>query len=450
MGIFRIQYGYQKSKSSFLVASDFFRQGYRYSEKQEDFVFKRYWGPLTCHSDATHVFYKNLSYRGIVNRYDYWGFYISQKERTIYIEKKKERLYYYDTHCEKSLGEQECYVELVGKGDLHNNTFVENSTSKEGDSIKEERLSSLVAEMIKKHEGLYNQIGNKEHFFQEMKEYYSDFIDDLSTEEDFEEYIIESERQFLNFIDSEKLFLNLNEDEILDKFSYAVNELGREEIKAVLSYNKGARIDEFTKETLLYDMKEEIDYLIQRRKFEKKLEIYDLEYLLNKYQSEVDKVSDREDFIKELKSEVDNLKFFVLTEESFFSKIEQMIFQYTQKDAFVSKYGNDDISIELSEEREALFNNLTPNEISEKDLREYELYHELEKTRSVEMYCKDGKTLKPSFRAIPTFISNFKKIIKTAIDCNLIQWNGEEYEFVSIDNLQKFGRKAQEELLSKS
>ncbi|MBQ3019384.1 MAG: hypothetical protein IJD77_02180 [Clostridia bacterium] len=440
-----ILYGYEKLNNGFFIETDFLKNKYYYFEKQEDFLFERQWGTLAPHWTASYIHYKNLKYRGIVNRYDYWDFYIYRKDgKCIVFEKKKNKIYHYGINDPRA-DVNDNYV------NLSNDDIIESDRNNADAIRKKTRVSKLVEEMLKKYTSLYEQIKDKDCFFKELEEYYFNLMDGTESEEDIEEYLIEAERQFQNFINSEKFCSELNVEKILNEFSYAKKYLNQIDLLDVLEYIKElfkGRIGDFTLEDVLEELKREIDYRIEGINFKKKIETYNIEYILKKYDKKIAQIVNKKDFMENLQKAVEEAKEFPTTEELFLDEIQCFINHYLEKEhqklqreSFIAKYGSEEVVIELTEEKSLLFDNLVGEEIPKENLKEYELYQELKQVQNAEMYCKDGKTLKPSFRAIPTFISNFQKIIKTATEYNLIQWNGEEYEFVSIDQLQAFGKK---------
>ena len=142
------------------------------------------------------------------------------------------------------------------------------------------------------------------------------------------------------------------------------------------------------------------------------------------------------------KKRVNALSRFSHNAETILKKSVSKIHDYVifeSYSTFVKEYGQDTYTIELTEQKESLFNSdLDLNALSAEEQKQISLYIELKEVQTKEMYNKNGKTIKASFSSMPKLISITENMITVLEKLNIISLKGDEYNFVSFNQINEF------------
>ena len=106
---------------------------------------------------------------------------------------------------------------------------------------------------------------------------------------------------------------------------------------------------------------------------------------------------------------------------------------------FVKEYGQNMYVIDLTEEKEKLFNSdIDLDTLSIEEQKQIGLYRKLKKIQAEEMYNKNGKTIKATFSSIPKLVSITEKMINILKNLNMISIDDDQYSFVSFEQISEF------------
>ncbi|MBE6565923.1 MAG: hypothetical protein E7659_02330 [Ruminococcaceae bacterium] len=441
----KVCFGYREKSQGFYITENFQKPLFFYFEEHDGYTFERVWG--SKNNSYSAIRHKNLAFFGSHNRKEFWRFYIYQGEKTFFIERRGscfEYGVYYVKTCESEI----FTIRLDGE-EFEKDLSITVSNKRQPFLSVEE----IVVEMLNKHNDLYEKINDKSSFREELKCFCEEIVDGTETFEELQEMIEDSKRYFVNYSNNEILSLTLTKEVnlkfILEKFPLLKAYVDKIDLDAMLEEQRNLfspALCECTIDDWLAEFVEKINFEIGIYEFNCKRDCYNSTYLLDKYSEKISTIVGKEEFLRSLENELIRIKENSWSCEAFFDKIEHFIDIYTNKElqerktqAFIAEYGSNYVTINLTDEKKRLFSeesNFT--KLSDEEKREYTLYQRLKQAQAKEMYSKNGKTIKPSFSAIPKLIAVAENLKETAMQANLISLGEGRYEFVSFDEIEKF------------
>lgn len=440
-----VRYGYEEHNRGFYIITDFVEENYYYFEKHGENTFHRRWGKST-HDGLTWIEYKNLAYYGAPNRFDYWRLFITQEDRKILLMKRQSIFEYYMFSKDGA--------EEYDHGAIDFSRAKKVSEQEEREARIPVIIHSIMDKIMEKYRVLYNQVQNKDAFLRELEEHYQDVIKGDENETDIENYVLESEQFFLNFINVEKLnffIKTVNLEFFKNEFPNFKNFLENVDIALVdvdaVFKDKQSR-DEFTiyvytLQDFVNELEDEINLEANRVKFKDKNEIMAL--VLKTYQELIEFIIDKETFLVQLEKEVEKSNGFLLGIDLFIKRYFEEEQRVYGKQAFIDEYGSDRVTILLNDEKKARFDTISSVELLSNEMRkEYEMYQELKEVYIANAYCKNGKRLKPALTVAHQYIDRLNRLKEAAISSNLIEWVGESYEFISFAKVKEFAQQFME------
>lgn len=408
-------------------------------ENQKDFVFHRRWGDR--HNCQTSVGYKNIRFFGTHYRKTFWEIYVYGTNLSHFIERKN-NVFTYGTYDYETKTREEISIDLSAT----NSPSIPNSEEpKESEARTKLLVEETVNRMLQTYSDLFSEISGKGEFIEFLTENCNDIICGEETEEEIQEYVIEGQHFFEFYVDIEKFNEYLKREVdlqyILNKFPYLNEYIDKIDICSILNKEKEYP-SECTVEEWIKHFKEVADKEISRYLFVTNISKYTVEFFLDKYSDLINGIQDKKDFLENFEKELDSFKSLSCDEPTLFDKVERYIHDYVifeSYSTFVKEYGQDTYTIELTEQKESLFNSdLDLNALSAEEQKQISLYRELKEVQTKEMYNKNGKTIKASFSSMPKLISITENMITVLEKLNIISLKGDEYNFVSFKQIDEF------------
>lgn len=436
---YRICYGYVTPQKKFYVTDLFYKQIYDYMENQKDFVFHRRWGDR--HNCQTSVGYKNVRFFGTHYRKTFWEICVYGTNLSHFIERKN-NVFTYGTYDYETKTREEISIDLSAT----NSPSIPNSEEpKESEARTKLLVEETVNRMLQTYSDLFSEISGKGEFIEFLTENCNDIICGEETEEEIQEYVIEGQHFFEFYVDIEKFNEYLKREVdlqyILNKFPYLNEYIDKIDVCSILNKEKEYP-SECTVEDWIKHFKEVVDKEISRYLFVTNISKYTVEFFLDKYSNLIDGIQDKKEFLENFEKELDSFKSLSRDEPTLFDKVERYIHDYVifeSYSTFVKEYGQDTYTIELTEQKESLFNSdLDLNALSAEEQKQISLYRELKEVQTKEMYNKNGKTIKASFSSMPKLISITENMITVLEKLNIISLKGDEYNFVSFKQIDEF------------
>ena len=439
---YQICYGYVAPKNNFYVTDLFYKQIYDYVENQKDFVFHRRWGDR--HNCQTSVSFKNVRIFGTHYRKTFWELYVYSTNISYFIKRKGDVFTY---------GTYDCKTEICDEKniDLNNTSLLFMQDSKEHKEFECKSkifLEDFVDKMIITYSDLFSKIHDKEDFIDFLTDSCNDIVGEIEMEEELQRCVAEGRHIFEFYLDSENFYeylkqeVNLNY--VLNEFPYLSEYVDKIDICSILNEEK-TFLEECTMDDWIHRFKTRVDEEISKYLFATNIGKYTVDFFLDKYSNLINNIKTskiQQEFLETFEKELELMKNSSFSETNLFYKVERYIRDYVVYDsytAFVTEYGQDTYIIELTEEKEMLFNsNFNLNILSDDDRKQFTLYRKLKQIQSNEMYNKNGKTIKASFSSIPKLISKTENLITILEKLNMISLEGETYDFVSFEHIHEF------------
>ena len=443
-----VTYGFRKDAYSFLVLTNFDSTGYQYTQKCDGVIFWRQWGDRKF-CLGTHLFFHNMDWyvAGPTKGNDYWTLkcHDEPNSRHMIIEREQDLF-----TCTIKVNGEITYQNTI---DLHKRKTVD----------KDLLLRNCIAEIMQKNGALYERIHDKATFDFQLQMLIKDYIDDPESGM-LEDTMADSSTLFKDFIQSEKVFLTLKgtitKEFLLQKFSDLISEQDEEILEPFVQYINSILapfIEGPTEEDFLADIKNEfLDYkanayydadrLAEQAEFDAHKSQYTVEYFSQRHADTIQKVFYKEEFFEQLKSEIEKDLSYHST-ESFLSSVDSFIASFAWRDnirhqieLFVEQNGTYDICIDLTPDKENLYEHGDPLLFSEQEKKEYEFYQKAKQAYQTAMYRKNSKLLKPSFQQIPHFIEAFLNLLEKAKATHIFTKHNDLYVFDSFDKIQQFAK----------
>lgn len=419
--------------------------GKQYLQKYGEIKIER--TVLSNRFSVCRIWYKNILMVNNAWRKNDYSFYITKQnegENIYNFERKKDAIKFYKND------------ECIAMNAVANDAMQSNiSKEKELRVIEQQRLAKaklIFQKALLNCQTVYNTIINKETFDNEMVS----FIYDLLTDEpDRVQKIINNFNQYIGrFILSEKELDNMAKYYTYDYFlqyhsvlsQYCLNEqVLRKIIEDVLQTYIFTPTSFFDKEEIGEELSQMIQNEILSLNKEKLKEQITFEYIKNYFNKVTYKIKDLEYFIEKLESvysyaiSTNNQRQIILDNISTF--VDDYLAREEEYYNFVSTYGNDNITINLTAEKKTLFQQYeTSNtKLSASQINEYELYKLVMNDYNSIAYGKDGRR-NVSISQIPNAVKRFKKLLDTFIENNVICLNTTGYDFVSLNDFDSIAQ----------
>lgn len=334
---------------------------------------------------------------------------------------------------------------------------------------------AISDEIYEKYESDFYQIKNKEYFKNEIyQNVYSLFRNQNASYEEVMDFFNKNMQQMIKTMyDSEKR--HIRESEIMEKINEAITndylekhyifknenfdetyfKLIVDEIREQiwidnLNINDSMSIDEVKQKYLdvfsnIYRTDE-----MRERLYEKLDAKYTVEYVLKKYERNIKKINDIDLFEIELQNLLSSLKgsFFdydcsevedIWNDEIYDCIINFIEIEKEERD-FIKEYGTPYYIVEISDEKEKLFNNHKKSQLffNHQLKKEYDTYKFLIEQYNKLYYNKRTNQLIPTMKKTDDLVNYFTGVLDIALKTNIIIDKGDIYEFQSFDNADQF------------
>ena len=356
---------------------------------------------------------------------------------------------------------------------LVNNTIAYASPKRE----YKYNFQDICNEIYKKYESDFSQIGEKEYFKNEIyRKIYFLFQNKNMSFDEVIEYFDKNIRQMIKSqIDSEKKYLH--DSAIMEKINAAITNSFLEQNYIFKNENFDTNrfqllvdevrervwldTDKITDSTTMEELKSQYlrmfsDEYHNEEIYDEIFQRYTLEYIMQKYEKRISKIKDIDSlkirlqdllsYLKDSFSDYDCTEIEIEWNREIKDCINQFIEDEKQEYLFIKKYGTNRFVVEITEEKEKIFNNPRKSrQITNQQLKkEFEIYKQLVATYNHIYYNKKTNQLIPTMKKTDDLVNYFNDIIDAALETKIIVNKDDIYEFQSFDNAENFVKRLYE------
>lgn len=446
-----VVYGFDNSEYIFAIITDYIHSGYFYLERTPNLqggYFCRQWGDKKFNW-GSRIVYKNFQLIGISNKYNHWVLHCTNDEdnSSVRISKKNERLEFLYLQGE----------DTIEKRIVERNQQIIPSYEEDNEDFWTDK-NQVINDIISLNSHLYSRIVDKDGFLQELNSYVDDYLrDNISDEKELKEFITNSSRLFNNYINSYNLFesetveqivktIKSENPEILTLVAQKTLEEASKEIlscyaPSVVEYSRQDLLDDVLRLAIFYENQKEVEILREK---------YTVEYFAKLFEEVIERVMEKEAFLLKLQEYLERFfGLYAIQEDKVVEDVERFIYNYLKKEEaerkikdFLEVYQTDRFIFNISREKELFYDSVVDYmSLSEEEKREYSLYVELKDVKEQQMYVKNSRRLKPSFKQIPDFITYFYNLIDDAKKNGILKEIEGKLGFASFENIDSFAKK---------